>query len=448
MPGVPSSRACDACRKQRKNCDQQRPACSRCARLQIACVGAGKQRFKFAENLTIEHLESRRSSSNPSPRRSLEAAAQPALAMPAAPSNELTLVTAAFLSTLQVTDIRFDPTVYGEFLKDIPRRLGTNAALDASVHTFSVAFPQVYSHKKSPDVVESYSRALAALRTSLDRPSEASSINTLCAIYLMIICQAWMGDFILTGHGELLSQLLRTVANQNWDDNFDYEVLLTLCVPVIVESIGNPRIHVQPWLDKLVGKREQAIPMKSMRLTQLAKIQQFLNDPYAHEADIRLTYQQLGFDLHRIQQVILPKISKTDQTVKMRSRFQVIYSILLSYATILNTILCRCFEPYNPILTTEGLTLVDGIVRLAEDATQYRPLGSSGMPLMLMAVWPAAKGTTQQTRVEELMTEYKSDFPTTSWQQVSLWLESRMNNNSKTRALKDMGPVADACSTM
>ncbi|KAF1808733.1 hypothetical protein P152DRAFT_443078 [Eremomyces bilateralis CBS 781.70] len=445
MPGVPSSRACDACRKQRKKCDQQRPACSRCARLQVACVGAGKQRFKFAENRTIDRLESHTPSTNPSPCRSPEAAA---LVVPASPSNRLTLVTSAFLSTLRVTDIRYDPTAYGEFLTEIPRRLGANAALDASVHAFSVGFPQIYSHEKSPEVVESYFRALAALRTSLDRPSEASSINTLCAIYMMIICQAWMGDCMLTGHGELLSQILRTIACKKWDDEFDHQLLVTLCIPVILESIGNPKIQVQPWLDQLVNRHDQAIPMKSMRLSQLAKIQQFLNDPYAHEADIRIAYQHSGFDLHKIREVIIPRITKTDYPVKTRSRFQAFHSVLLAYAVILNNILRRCFEPYNLILAAEGEALVGDIIALAEDGAQYRPLGSSGMPISLMAAWALAKGTDRQTRLEELLTEYKSDFPAASWRQVSQYLERRMNYDPKTAALKDLRPVADACPTM
>lgn len=47
MPGVPSSLACDACRKQKKKCDQRKPKCSRCARLQITCAGNGVRRYKF-----------------------------------------------------------------------------------------------------------------------------------------------------------------------------------------------------------------------------------------------------------------------------------------------------------------------------------------------------------------------------------------------------------------
>ncbi|EED24246.1 conserved hypothetical protein [Talaromyces stipitatus ATCC 10500] len=49
MPGVPTSRGCDACRKQKKRCDPPEPPakCPRCTRLQILCTGYGVQRYKF-----------------------------------------------------------------------------------------------------------------------------------------------------------------------------------------------------------------------------------------------------------------------------------------------------------------------------------------------------------------------------------------------------------------
>ncbi|KAJ5513381.1 hypothetical protein N7463_002933 [Penicillium fimorum] len=47
MPGVPSSRACEGCRQQKKKCDELKPKCSRCIRVEIPCVNNGAQRFRF-----------------------------------------------------------------------------------------------------------------------------------------------------------------------------------------------------------------------------------------------------------------------------------------------------------------------------------------------------------------------------------------------------------------
>ncbi|OQD80874.1 hypothetical protein PENANT_c031G07116 [Penicillium antarcticum] len=49
MPGVPSSRACESCRKQKKKCDEVKPTCSRCTRLKVPCIGNGVKRYKFQE---------------------------------------------------------------------------------------------------------------------------------------------------------------------------------------------------------------------------------------------------------------------------------------------------------------------------------------------------------------------------------------------------------------
>lgn len=99
------------------------------------------------------------------------------------------MLTSGFLSTLQVTDIRFDMSIYGDFLKHIPKRLGTNEALDASVCALTTAWPSVFSRQQSMEMVTRYTYALKALRVCLSDPEKAQSPDTLCAIYLIIICQ-------------------------------------------------------------------------------------------------------------------------------------------------------------------------------------------------------------------------------------------------------------------
>ena len=80
-------------------------------------------------------------------------------------------------------------SVYGEFFKEIPRRLGTNTALDASVNALTTAFASVHSRQQSLEAIESYVQALKALRVCLNDPTEVGSANTMCAVYLIMICQ-------------------------------------------------------------------------------------------------------------------------------------------------------------------------------------------------------------------------------------------------------------------
>jgi hypothetical protein len=102
----------------------------------------------------------------------------------------MTMVTSMFVSALQVSDARFDLSVYGSLFKEIPRRLGRNAALDASVGALTTALPWVHTHHRSADMFDRYAHALKSLRASLDDPVQARSADTLCAVYLIVICHA------------------------------------------------------------------------------------------------------------------------------------------------------------------------------------------------------------------------------------------------------------------
>ena len=196
MPGVPSGRGCDGCRQQKKKvrsiqhskdvwlmfeqCDQRKPACSRCIRCKIVCVGSGQQRYKFKEPMTIGRSMT---VGQPQAPRSHVSGLLPS------PSNETTSIASAFIFTLEVKDLRYDLSCYGAFLEDIPKRLGSNIALDASVKVLTSAFSSLYTHQQSLITLSKYVDALKALQICLDDPSQAWTADTLCAVYLLLICQ-------------------------------------------------------------------------------------------------------------------------------------------------------------------------------------------------------------------------------------------------------------------
>jgi hypothetical protein len=93
------------------------------------------------------------------------------------------------VSALQVTDVRFELGIYGPFFAEIPRRLGRSEALDASVRALTTAYPSVHSRRFTSDMYRSYGEALRHLRRALGDPATATSVETLCAVYLVMICQ-------------------------------------------------------------------------------------------------------------------------------------------------------------------------------------------------------------------------------------------------------------------
>lgn len=168
--------------KYRSQCDQNKPACSRCTRLQIPCIGCGQQRYRF-KNQTIDHRSS-------GPHQLVTVKASAAKHAPCPPlSNSTTRAADGLVSALGVTDIRFELSIYGDFLRDIPRRLGRNAALDSSVAALTTAFEAIHTRHQPAEVFTKYARALNSLRLCLDDPVEAQTPETLCAIWIVVICQ-------------------------------------------------------------------------------------------------------------------------------------------------------------------------------------------------------------------------------------------------------------------
>ena len=106
-----------------------------------------------------------------------------------APGNELTRGTGAFVALLNITDLRYDISGFGGFLRDLPPRMGRNKALDASVCALTALFPVLHDKHVSSEMLASYGRALESLRLCLGDRVTAQTPETLSAIYLVTLCQ-------------------------------------------------------------------------------------------------------------------------------------------------------------------------------------------------------------------------------------------------------------------
>lgn len=75
-------------------------------------------------------------------------------------------------------------------MDEIPRRTSHSVALAAATEAFMLALPCAEtSHTLSQRRLRSYTAALGATRLALLHPTEAYTLNTLCAVYLLWICQ-------------------------------------------------------------------------------------------------------------------------------------------------------------------------------------------------------------------------------------------------------------------
>ncbi|KAL3495887.1 hypothetical protein BJX62DRAFT_194467 [Aspergillus germanicus] len=233
MPGVPSGRGCDNCRKSKKKCDEVKPICTRCARRGLECIGAGEKRYKFMEDGPTALARKR------SPNRNSKPATEnkPPFLVKTAPSNHTTLLGQALADAILTKDLRYNLLwAYGGYLLAVPSRLGVNEALDTAVDALVTAH-RTFSSRKEITVISltKYSRALTALRGCLDNPKTASSSETLCAVSLLLVIQHIHGyqDMKWTGHAEGAAKVLKARKSCKPRDHFERILLLSLRGPVV-----------------------------------------------------------------------------------------------------------------------------------------------------------------------------------------------------------------------
>lgn len=79
---------------------------------------------------------------------------------------------------------------FGDYVAEVPCRLGTNPALDAAAEAVVVSYSTFTDRPNRRGLVLwKYNDAISKLRMCLDDPTLASSPETLCAVMLLLICQ-------------------------------------------------------------------------------------------------------------------------------------------------------------------------------------------------------------------------------------------------------------------
>ncbi|KAJ5150408.1 uncharacterized protein N7500_010597 [Penicillium coprophilum] len=410
----------------------------------MTCIGGGRQRYMF-KNQSPNGMQKQSAESQSELRpffrtgKELVFVKEPTQM----PSNETSMLAAGFIAAFQVTDIRYAVAYYGPFLRDIPRRLGNSTVLDSAVRALSTAYPFLHTGSYPPNALVRYGQSLRALRECLNNPVEARSPNTLCAVYLITICQSWLGkhDDSLTGHSEAIAHLLRAAALHEWTGNFEMEMVITLCVPIILDGIVKPCIKmdsefwelISSFKRRLSASRDSNRPQSTTELHHLAMFPEFVLNPDLHLAEIAKRYMQLRLDANQVKQYLdqsaeFTLVSFSSSEVARHSRIQAAYAMLCTLAVLLNSLL-RVFDPWNASLMSEAAFLCDEITIQAELASCYRPVGAGYIPLCLVVAWAASDNPIQLTRIEGILSEYQSDFADVPWMSRAVWLASTLDHH-------------------
>ncbi|KAI6764386.1 hypothetical protein HG530_008175 [Fusarium avenaceum] len=397
MAGVPSGRGCDSCRKQKKKCDQAKPACARCARLKIPCTGSGVKRFVFkSENSQASGKRSRAlvaTITNPQPS--------------AGPRNDKTLIASNLVHIIELSNPAYDISTYGWFVKDLPRHIGSSKSLDAAIGAFVAGFSTLQNNTTSKvDAFHRYGNAVTALRESIHSSVEMNLADRMCSIYLIAICQEWLGNTGIdqSKHYEMLGHLLQNaVQNDNLDPS-DRGLMQTMLGVVVLESFTNRNVNLGPWLWKAVSILGESVrPLKSgdgmsfalLDLGTMGEVSCYIRDPdrliQAMEEAIAKSKQSGSTSLQR----------------RLAIRFHTANAVMLTMACILNRIL-RSFNN-DPALIIEAEGFVDQIIVLAEEASFNRPIAASAVSSPLTVALASVEHY-RYVEVETLLLEYESDF--------------------------------------
>ncbi|KAF5628915.1 hypothetical protein F52700_8008 [Fusarium sp. NRRL 52700] len=453
MAGVPKAQGCDACRKQKKKCDQVKPACARCTRLKLQCTGIGVKRFVFkCENTQAA-------------RKHIKAVAGPSSAL----SNDKTLVAGKLVHILEFDDPGYDISTYGWFVKDLPRHVGSSKPLDAAISAFVTGFSPLKDRSVSKvDALDKYVFALRALREAMQDPEQAFSADNMCSIYLISICQEWLGSGAVTGsgsinskHHEVLAYLLQNAIQKTKFNPSDKPFMHTIFSIVVLESFTNHNIQLGPWFwQTLSVLGDAARPLKSgggtsfasLNIGTMGEMSCFIRDPDRYLYQIQCTYTLIQTEhpiLVEAAEKAVAKAKASGSTFlqrRMGMRFHTATAVMLAMAAILNRIL----RSYNadPVLVADAKRYVDESIVLGRAASYNRPIAASAVASPL-ALSLAALGDYRREEVEELLMEYQTDFPGLDYfSDVEMIRKSfegiDKNNQRKMRLLLSTGKEFDS----
>ncbi|UKZ50187.1 hypothetical protein TrVGV298_004443 [Trichoderma virens] len=234
--------------------------------------------------------------------------------------------------------------------------------------------------------------------------------------------------------------LLNKVSDKDWQGEFESQILVTVCMVVIFESIANPSIKLSPWLVNLkktyYGPEKpwgvddhRGIGTQTITVEHMVRMPGYFQEPELHLHDLRSSYQvafseskSLCAYVIAMAESITPEANASSFRAYVRT--QSVASILVSIGLLLGTIL-RIFEPSNEILKTETAFLISEIAKIAVRASSYRPLGAMHIPLSLCMAWAAADNAESEVEIERIVREYEADFPNANWLDIAIWLRAK-----------------------
>lgn len=383
-------------------------------------------------------------------------------------TNDLSSLANRFIKTINPsTDLRYNLWwTFGMYLEDIPRRLGTNEALDRSIEALTAAhagFCGVNRQGATVEALTSYSQALKILRVYLDDRVHAQSSNTLCAVMILLICQLFLGHTrqCWSGHAEGAAQILKARKKSKPRDLFEKKLFLSLRGSVVnyphnpppafrclhslhtgilmtsqlFEGLFNDRISLtqKEWDDLVTSEFDENSP-EGRILGCLAQgpdlmrrgrqVLQVGTDVTFIRAEVLTLYQKCKVNLLELKtRAIINDVSSVDMTSFSKraeksvreffyAHYQRTYGIGLVVTLFFNCMLGALVtnDEEDIIVCSDAAELAEEVLALAERSVIYRPVGAGYLLICLAAAWAATNDPMLKAKVMAALEDYREDF--------------------------------------
>ncbi|KAM5341529.1 hypothetical protein ACJ41O_014560 [Fusarium nematophilum] len=399
--------------------------------MSIPCVGNGAQRWKFqASSYQYDASDKRLVEA---PRRS--------------PSNDRTRTTSALVCILEIDDQRYDIRTYGAyFIPDLPRRLGSNSTLDASISALVASYNAVQLKQPKQNALTLYGTALKALRESLQDPTQSVAIK-MEAVYLIFL---WMDRKHAEKHREMLSYLLQDVVSQGKLHEIDPRNIHGLCIQVISESFINPKVELGPWFWDLVSKdllssrpycHHHQGKLISLELGTSAELSVYLRQPERYLDQIKCIHEVFRLERPRLRHVVEECSAVVLSPTTSHSTKKAYLSYWTAYGGMLATglVTARVLHAFraDSSCVEEVHDLCDDAILMAQRWDSFRPCAASWVPELLKIAWAAVANSYRRKEVEELIVEYEKDMEGANFLEQARDIRDRLDRLGRADEKKD-----------
>jgi hypothetical protein len=421
----------------------------------VTCIGSGQQRYKFKQ----EHRFSPPAQKNngrqmiitlDNKSRLTKKETPPFEIPPTFPNHHLTSLTNSFIGAIKrSTDLRYNLWwSFGLFLEEVPRRIGNNEALDRAVDAVTTIHADFCIRRSiSVGALSKYSHALRTLSVHLDDPIQAIASNTLCAVMILLVCQAFIGNQgqLLSGHAGGAANILRARKNFGPRDEFERKLFLSLRGSVVskptfpsshktnanntklFEGLYNEKIDLSPteWESLVQNDYDANLPEGRMMLC-LTKAPTLIKrgkhairtgqDLTKLKSEIQPIYEQCKEILAELKNRKTSFEASTPETSSPTFMAQVLkahylrtYGLGLTIAMFFNCIM-QALNLDDSTFAAESTSFVEETLEHAAQSNVYRPVGAGYVILCLYAAWAATPDPQLRLSVELALLDYHDDF--------------------------------------